>query len=299
MNRAGELLFGTEAITWIQTLIGLGHPLPFRAFSLIGDTWGMMLVIGVAGWLYGRDARHAVIGMVAAGAVTKVVLSLLFSQSRPTGPDIVVYEQLEWSSFPSGHVYETVGPWGLLWALGCVPLWVPVGLAALVGIGRLYLGVHYLGDVLGGILFALPLVWAYARAWPAIRRWLGRRSAGLLRTSALALVAAAAAYALVAPPSPRRFEIIGMVIGGTLGLLLEGRQPPRAGAGSGRRRVATVALGLAGLGALLLADRSAPADSLWPGTVAAALGMLWVLVGVPLFARREAALPEEEGAAAR
>ena len=282
MSALLEVLFGNQPIAWVQGFFGLGHPLPFRVLSLLGDTWGMMLVIGLALWFFGREAMHAVVGMVAAGAVTKALLSLAFSQSRPAGPGIVVYDQLEWSSFPSGHVYETVGPWGLLWALGYLPIWIPVAMTVLVSLGRLYLGVHYLGDVAGGVIFALPLVWAYARVWPRARAWLACRPRRLFHLAAAALIGAALAYSFLAPPVPRRFEVIGIVIGGTLGLLLQARgHASSAPPASRRRAVFALLLAVAGLGALVLFLRTSPHLPLWFSTVAAAAGMLWVLELVP------------------
>jgi undecaprenyl-diphosphatase len=46
---------------------------------------------------------------------------------------------------------------------------VLVALAAVLGFSRVYLGVHYLGDVLGGLLFGLLLgsCWVWLAAVPA------------------------------------------------------------------------------------------------------------------------------------
>lgn len=166
MNELPGWLFDNGPIRAIQDFFGPDYPLPFRILSLLGDTWGIVLVVGLAFWWFGRRALYAVVGIVIAGAATKLALSTVFHQSRPGGPGIVVYEHLEVGSFPSGHVYATVGPWGLLFALGFVPFWVPALATVLVGLGRLYLGTHYLGDVLGGVFFGVVLVWIYAKLWP-------------------------------------------------------------------------------------------------------------------------------------
>ncbi len=67
MEPIASFLFGVEPIAWIQHFFGLGHPLPFRIFSLIGDSWGMILVIGLAFWLFGRERLYATCSVVVAG----------------------------------------------------------------------------------------------------------------------------------------------------------------------------------------------------------------------------------------
>lgn len=57
-------------------------------------------------------------------------------------------------SVPSGHVNTATVLWGLLYARGKIPLWLAAVVVALVGLSRLYLGAHYLADVLGGAVLA-------------------------------------------------------------------------------------------------------------------------------------------------
>ena len=283
MSEVWSFLFGNEPIAWIQHFFGLGHPFPFRVFSLLGDTWGMILVVGLALWLFGREQLYATAAIVLVGALTKVLLTLVFHQTRPRGPEIVVYDHLEVSSFPSGHVYETVGPWGLLFALGCVSLAVVALMVVLVSLGRLYLGAHYVGDVLGGIVFGVLLVWAFHKLWPRLRGWLAGRSLGFYLAAAIVAVVGAVTWISLAGGHPRRYEVVGILIAAAIGLPLERRyvrhSPGRPG---GFIQGLEVLVGLAGIAALLLIDRSAPEDALLLGAVTAGLATLWALVGAPL-----------------
>lgn len=64
------------------------------------------------------------------------------------------------SSFPSGHAANAFMLATLLAALrrrGSWPLWY--GLAALVALSRVYLGLHYPGDVLAGAVLGTGLTW--------------------------------------------------------------------------------------------------------------------------------------------
>ncbi|HET7274717.1 MAG TPA: phosphatase PAP2 family protein [Longimicrobiaceae bacterium] len=284
MDGLWNFLFGPAPIRWIQEFFGLGHPLPFRAFSLIGDTWGIILVIGVAFWLFGRRTAYATIGIVLLGAATKVLLSNIFQQSRPSEAAVVVYQHLQIGSFPSGHVYETVGPWGLLFALGCVPFWVPVIATLLVGVGRLYLGAHFLGDVLGGIFFGVLLVGIYHMAWPHFYSWVKRRGPRFFLVSGVVILACVAVSIVVAAdPNPRRFEILGLVAGGSLALIMERRLVGGSPPVSIVAAVVRVLVGAAGIFAFLLLDRFADPDAAFLGIFTAGAATMWAILASKMY----------------
>jgi membrane-associated phospholipid phosphatase len=283
MDGITTLLFGTEPIQWIQQFFGLGHPLPFRIFSLLGDTWGMILIVGVALWLFGRERLHATAAAVVTGAAAKVLLSTVFQQERPRGDGIVVYERLEVSSFPSGHVFEAVGPWGLLFALGCISLGLAALVVVLVGVGRMYLGAHFLGDVLGGIVFGVAFVWLFHRGWPGTQGWLHRRPAGFYTAAAACASVGCAAWMLLVGGGPRRWEVAGIVIGGVLALVLEHRFVAYApGRDSRARMAAKLVVGLIPIVVMLLLDRGLPEDARLPGLFTAGFATLWAVAGAPV-----------------
>jgi undecaprenyl-diphosphatase len=95
--------------------------------------------------------------------VVNGVLKLAFHRPRPE----LAFLHLETYSFPSGHSTAVTAAFGalafLLWPAMRSPrrrvalVAAAVCLIALVGFSRLYLGVHYLSDVLGG--FALGATW--------------------------------------------------------------------------------------------------------------------------------------------
>lgn len=287
MDGVASFFFGTDPIRWIQQFFGLGYPLPFRIFSLLGDTWGMIAVIGAALWLFGRERMHAAAAAVVAGAAAKMALSTIFQQERPRGGGIVVYEHLEVSSFPSGHVFEAAGPWGVLFALGCISLGVAALVVVLVALGRLYLGAHFVGDVVGGMVFGAVFVWLFYRAWPGLQRGLHRRSEHFYIVAAAVASVAAVGWMVGVGGGPRRWEVAGIVVGGALGLLLEHhrvRYAPEPGARG--RGAAKVAMGVAGIAAMVLVDRGLPEDALLPGMVTAGIATVWAVAGAPaLFAR--------------
>lgn len=281
-----EFFFGNEPIEWVQELFGLGHPLPFRIFSLLGDTWGMLLVVGLTLWLWGRRPAYALIGIVVAGAGAKLLSAMIFQQTRPQGPEIVVYEQLEISSFPSGHVFEAIGPWGLLWLMGHLSFWVAAVITVTVSVGRLYLGVHYVGDVLAAIAFGIGLVWLYWKALPTLGRWFAQRPRSFFVGLILAAVAGTVMVMWLAGGDLRRHEIYGIMIASALALPLERRLPPYEPAASpAGGRLLRFIIGTAGIAAFLLWSRSQTDQALLLGTLAAGLASVWTILLAPMVFR--------------
>jgi membrane-associated phospholipid phosphatase len=142
-----------------------------------------ILFVAVVGWLIWRR-RYRSAAFITVASLGSLVLQgsmkLFFARPRP---------QLPWASvlpdysFPSGHTMNTVIFYGavalVIWSiLGRRTGLIAVGVAAIlafgVGVSRIYLGYHYLTDVVGGILAGIAwllVVGAAFRAQPTWRRW--------------------------------------------------------------------------------------------------------------------------------
>lgn len=134
-----------------------------------------LLVLFVSGLFAAlRRRREAVVLLLAStgGVALSQGLKLLFGRDRPP-PDLHLVEAIN-ASFPSGHamlsavVYLTLGALTARFArTRRVKVFALVGAAAvalLVGMSRVYLGVHWPSDVLAG--------WSLGGAW-ALAWWLG------------------------------------------------------------------------------------------------------------------------------
>lgn len=281
-----DFFFGPEPIAAVQRLFGPAWVPFFRLVSLLGSNWGVVLGLGIAVWLRGRRTAYALAGALAVEGVVNVILNRLFHVPRPDHPSIVVYEQVSLSSFPSGHVFTAGVVWGALWLFGGIPFAVAALAVLAVGVSRLALGVHFLGDVLGGLASAAVLLLAFRWAWPRVQRWAADRPFGLFAGAGALAAAAALASTRVIGDNEHEWGAVGIAVGMIAGLLAEARWLRfDGGPGSAGRRTARLLLGTAGIAAALWVAHRAGTDALVVQAVAAGLATLWATLLAPaLFA---------------
>jgi membrane-associated phospholipid phosphatase len=167
----GETIVGIDG--WVAA--GLhAHANPaattgFRFVTELGSTTALVSVTAAAAAYLARlDRRHdaalLIVALVGAEALTWS-LKALFRRERPTFDDPVATASS--FSYPSGHAVVSLAVYGALAYVllagrhsrrgraavaGCAALVI-----AAVGFSRLYLGVHYVSDVLAG--YAVGLAW--------------------------------------------------------------------------------------------------------------------------------------------
>ncbi|OKH98579.1 hypothetical protein A6A06_28635 [Streptomyces sp. CB02923] len=143
----------------------------------IWDPWTLRALLAVAfiallrrgQWLLGCW----VVVTAAVGTALQQVLKALVGRHRPVWPDPV--DSAHYAAFPSGHAMTAAVVGGLaLWLLrlyGARRRWrwaaaaLVAGSVAGVGFTRVYLGVHWATDVLGGWLLGAALVAAASTAY--------------------------------------------------------------------------------------------------------------------------------------
>jgi len=137
----------------------------FIFISAIGYQWGVVPVdiALTAGLLIARRWREATFAGVsfAGSALLNMATKQFFQRDRPTLWESIAPEHT--FSFPSGHAMGSATLamvvvllcWHTRWR------WLAVAVAGsfalLVGVSRIYLGVHYPSDILGG--FAAGIAW--------------------------------------------------------------------------------------------------------------------------------------------
>lgn len=184
---AGETgAFDRDILLWFRNPSDLSDPigpawleLVMRDMTALGGVLVLtLLVTAVVGYLY--LLRHRLLALyvalaISAGTLLNTLLKELIARPRP---DIVPHgTEAALSSFPSGHtmmstmVYLTLG---ILLAMSSDDIRIKryflfwsILLAVLVGISRLYLGVHWPTDIIGG--------WIGGGVWAFLCLLVGRK----------------------------------------------------------------------------------------------------------------------------
>lgn len=241
-----------STILWVQGFAGPGLDRFFLLVTAMGSQEFYMVVIPLVYWC--MDRRVGVrLGFVW---LFSVYLNFLLKDAlrlpRPAGPGLRVPPGAEAGGFgfPSGHAQGNATLWGYLYAAFPRPALLALAVAAvtLVAFSRVYLGVHYPADVLGGLLLGLAVVLLFRRgeAWLAARRpW----PAGA--PAAAGVLLPLAALALYHTPDSARMA--GTFIGLAEGYLLQERLLAFGERAALPRQVLKAVLGLAGLFLLRMA----------------------------------------------
>ncbi len=161
---------------------------PFMAFiSFFGIPWVASLCIISASLIffflsYRREAFFTLTAFLADAANSAA--KLVIARPRPTQSFVNVLQKLNDPSFPSGHVVHYVVFFGFVYVV-MLSLWKPpgwlwtlitilfCGLVFGISLSRMYLGVHWATDVLGGYMAGFTMLWVilhlYFRGRPDLR----------------------------------------------------------------------------------------------------------------------------------
>jgi membrane-associated phospholipid phosphatase len=134
----------------------------FATFAFLahsGDSWFWLAALAVI-WLFDRSLWRSLSALMMIGivvlAVSVLALKFAIRRQRPAGDWGAIYRSTDPHSFPSGHAARAamlaviavgLGP---AWFALLVVLWVP-----LVSLARVVMGVHYLSDVVAGVLVGI------------------------------------------------------------------------------------------------------------------------------------------------
>lgn len=155
--------------------VGLLDPV-FQGLSLVGSfgiVW-LLLAVAISGFSWSRPWLWTRVGVAILFAESlSGALKLAFERDRPPVSDPLPESLLETPatySFPSGHATVAFACATVL-ALAVPRLAAPLyALAALIAFSRVYVGVHYPGDVLAGAVLGVALAIALRTLAGALRR---------------------------------------------------------------------------------------------------------------------------------
>lgn len=150
----------------------------FRIVTWLGASVVTIPLLAVAGGVLARRRRSwapvlDIVAVYGTAVLLHAVVGQLVHRERPPAADWVVPAH-GWA-YPSGHTTQAVAAWGILALLAAVHASprsrLLIGAAAtftavLVGVSRVYLGVHWLTDVLGGAAMSTAVL----AVWSVLRR---------------------------------------------------------------------------------------------------------------------------------
>lgn len=203
-------MFLTDPILWLQSFASPALTRVMDGISWFGYTRAAIVVITFLAFAHRLRPAVAVLVLIGLTATATDVAKTLTDRPRPYQVDARVAalgsfvpgadaDGDQGTSFPSGHVATTTAVLlGMLWLFkwrrawwGFV-VWLP-----LMALSRLYLGRHFPGDVLGGVLLALVTA-AIALAALDLRSLAGSSSVPAARRAATRIIIVAAATVVLA-----------------------------------------------------------------------------------------------------
>lgn len=279
-----DALGGLNVLRFVQTVHAPGLDRFFIAVTMLGSEEFYLLILPILYWCGDRALGRRVGRLFLFSSFVNVWAKGFFHTLRPPAGQVRILfpESGGGYAFPSGHAQGAATFWGYL-ALVRRRAWLDVlavALVLLVGLSRLYLGVHWPVDVVGGTALGLVLAWAWARAG---RRWDEESS------TVIGPVRAAGAFLfplllLLVEHTPDGVKLVGVFAGFSGGAVLAEdlvRFPRVEGGG---RQVVKTLFGLAGLFVLRAGLKTVfPAGLLFDGLRYGLMG-LWVGLLVPWLA---------------
>lgn len=155
-----------------------------EGLTALGSGVGLLIVsLPVSWWLWctRRPVGALLLLLSVSGHLINVAIKAAFNRARPgAGDDVLVILAAHGSSFPSGHAQAATLFFGFLAVLigihfrsrrlrhTLIAACVGTGLA--ICFSRIYLGAHFLSDIVGGIAAGLICLWVWTQAYRRIAR---------------------------------------------------------------------------------------------------------------------------------
>jgi hypothetical protein len=286
-----------------------------QVMSFIGSAGFYLPVLVVVFWCVDPRAGARAAVVIALSGAINTMLKLVWHAPRPywTDPSIRAHESRASFGMPSGHAQGAAVAWGLagvharrraVWA-------VVIVVVALVGVSRIYLGVHSVGQVLAGWAIGAGLLAAALLLEPIVVPWWTRRGLAVRFLLSALVTAAVLTPTALAVDSLRDWRMpatwvravaveggtmrpvtlaqgaaaAGMLLGVLAGLSWLAHQGWFDAGGSIACRLARLPVGSAGAAVIWVVGLFAGTDSVVMFVVNTLLG-LWMTAGAPaLFVR--------------
>lgn len=168
-------------LLWIQEFMRNDILTPVMKFiTHLGDRGYVWIAIAVLCLIFARTRRVGVLmgaSLLLNLLLNNVILKNLFARTRPyeavEGLERIIEAQGDFS-FPSGHTGSSFAAAMVIFLL--CPKWAGIPalvLAALIAFSRMYVGVHFPTDILGGVLVGIVSALVVCRVYK--RKFLAKK----------------------------------------------------------------------------------------------------------------------------
>ncbi len=254
--------------------------LMMKAITFLGNEEFYLLVLPVLIWCWRKQEALPLAIILLLNFWINYEIKEFFAAPRPLCVGLVAAEHY---GFPSGHAQGAMVLWGYLaWAWPVQNKRALYGwlgtLIFFIGLSRIYLGVHFPTDVVGGwsIGFAILLIGIM------ILKQMKKAQLEFPVIPTAALVAFAGLMLAILVPSPISVRVGGMLAGLVGGLILEGHYFDYSTDATLPRQVVKVAIGVLGVLIIKIGLKAGLPEQLWADWLRYGLMGAWVTLGAPL-----------------
>ena len=210
--------FQAEIIRAIQSVASPALDIIFEGITMLGEDFFIIFVATFIYWCINKEMGYWMCWCLSFGNLVVSTLKSVFAVARPIGVEGIrtLREHTATGySFPSGHTHASANFFtSIARAVNRKRFWaLAVIMPALVGLSRLYLGVHWPMDVLGGYIigFGLPLL-----LWLVYRKYALKKAVIFFISTAVF-----APFLFLFPDDTSLWKSFGFALGVAIGAFIE------------------------------------------------------------------------------
>jgi len=172
------LNWGIEVVLWAQQF-SPELDFPFKALTFMGNQEFFLLFMPLIYWCIDRRTGAKLLILLLFSAYLNAVAKVLANQARPFNYDPRVKQlgHAGGGGLPSGHTQNAVVIWGYLAVWSKKTIWWIVAGFLMIGIplSRIYLGVHFPTDLVGGYFLGALILIFFLLFAPRLEKWLVKK----------------------------------------------------------------------------------------------------------------------------
>lgn len=161
-----EAFFTEEPITWLQDLLGEFGLDVALAVTYLGDIAAYIVILSLVYWFWEHERGATLIALALLALSSGLFIKEVVAMSRPPA-ELWVTEELG-PGLPSVHALSAVVVYGTMaryLPVGTQQIRVvsAIGIVLAVAVSRVALGVHYIGDVIAGLVIGVLILGLFLR----------------------------------------------------------------------------------------------------------------------------------------